>query len=44
MTALMTKELSLHSKNLTKAFRALDYNKDGTVDTEELHKGLEQIN
>lgn len=44
MTALMTRELSLHSDSLRKAFKALDFNNDGSVDTDELRRGLSKIN
>ena len=41
MTAYMTKELTLHSQNLKKAFDALDRNNNGMVDIEELKQSLE---
>ena len=44
MTALMTRELSLHSDSLRKAFKALDLDNDGSVDTDELYRGLGGIN
>ena len=40
MTAIMSRELTYQSVNLKKAFTALDFNNDQTVDTAELHRGL----
>ena len=43
MTAIMSRELAYQSVNLKKAFTALDFNNDQTVDTAELHRGLSQV-
>ena len=44
MTALMKRELSLHSDSLIKTFQALDLDNDGSEDTDELYRDLGGIN